>query len=90
MHVLGDRALIARSGGAADTKHVAELVGHKVDNIGSCGVLWVGFFCCCLHFSKFVLARTILQPCDDGSLTLNPFRYMSTKLHILAPFLRLK
>ncbi len=43
--MLGDRALIARSGGAADTQHVAELVQRKVANRVCCDALdWVVFF----------------------------------------------
>ncbi len=32
VHIIGDRSLIARSGGVADTQHVAEIVQRKVGN----------------------------------------------------------
>ncbi len=32
VHVISDKSLIARSGGAADTQHVAEIVQRKVGN----------------------------------------------------------
>ncbi len=52
VHMIGDRSLIARSGGVADTQHVVEIVQWKVGN--SCGVLG-DVLCICLCQFFFVL-----------------------------------